>query len=339
MAVTREARSWNDLFAARTRAGVGAGSRRSSRSPANTDADPVRGRLPRPQTFPAAAAATLLAELVAAGDASAFQYAPTRGLPGPLDALADRLEALPGPAPRRRRAADHERRRSRRSSCSASRSSTRATSSSSRARRTSARSWRSAASRPTSSRCRSTTTASRSTSSTRALAAGLRPKLLYTIPDHQNPAGRQPLGRAARRARRAGAPPRLPDRGGRRLPRARLRRRARRRACGASRPTPSCRSGTTSKTFFPGVRLGWAAGPAEVVAQLVVGEAEHRPVRGRARPAAVRGVRAPRLDGRAARALARAVPAPLRAAAGRARAAHARRRRPGRGPRAGSSRG
>jgi 2-aminoadipate transaminase len=27
--------------------------------------------------------------------------------------------------------------------------------------------------------------------------------------------------------------------------------------------------GTTSKTFFPGVRLGWAAGPSEVVAQLV----------------------------------------------------------------------
>jgi 2-aminoadipate transaminase len=28
-------------------------------------------------------------------------------------------------------------------------------------------------------------------------------------------------------------------------------------------------AGTTSKTFFPGVRLGWAAGPPEVCAQLV----------------------------------------------------------------------
>ena len=28
-------------------------------------------------------------------------------------------------------------------------------------------------------------------------------------------------------------------------------------------------AGTTSKTFFPGVRLGWAAGPADVSAQLV----------------------------------------------------------------------
>ncbi len=28
-------------------------------------------------------------------------------------------------------------------------------------------------------------------------------------------------------------------------------------------------AGTTSKTFFPGVRLGWAVGPADVLAQLV----------------------------------------------------------------------
>jgi 2-aminoadipate transaminase len=28
-------------------------------------------------------------------------------------------------------------------------------------------------------------------------------------------------------------------------------------------------AGTTSKTFLPGVRLGWAAGPAEIAAQLV----------------------------------------------------------------------
>jgi DNA-binding transcriptional MocR family regulator len=33
--------------------------------------------------------------------------------------------------------------------------------------------------------------------------------------------------------------------------------------------------GTTSKTFFPGVRLGWATGPAEVITQLVVAKHEH----------------------------------------------------------------
>ena len=34
-------------------------------------------------------------------------------------------------------------------------------------------------------------------------------------------------------------------------------------------PDVVVQAGTTSKTFFPGVRLGWAAGPAEICAQLV----------------------------------------------------------------------
>ncbi len=34
-------------------------------------------------------------------------------------------------------------------------------------------------------------------------------------------------------------------------------------------PDTVVQAGTTSKTFFPGVRLGWAVGPAEVSAQLV----------------------------------------------------------------------
>jgi 2-aminoadipate transaminase len=34
-------------------------------------------------------------------------------------------------------------------------------------------------------------------------------------------------------------------------------------------PDAVVQAGTTSKTFFPGVRLGWAVGPAEVSAQLV----------------------------------------------------------------------
>lgn len=96
----------------------------------------------------------------------------------------------------------------------------------------------------------------------------VRPKLVYTIPDHQNPAGislsaerRQAL---VERARHDGflivedvayrelsfdgdAPPSLWSLG----------------------PDVVVQAGTTSKTFFPGVRLGWAAGPADVVAQLV----------------------------------------------------------------------
>src|SRR4029077_7980287 len=102
----------------------------------------------------------------------------------------------------------------------------------------------------------------------RRLVAGLRPKLLYTIPDHQNPAGvslsaerRALLVELAGRYgflivedvayRELGfdgdAPPSL----------------------WTLAPDVVVQTGTTSKTFFPGVRLGWAVGPAEVSAQLV----------------------------------------------------------------------
>jgi 2-aminoadipate transaminase len=101
------------------------------------------------------------------------------------------------------------------------------------------------------------------------LERGLRPKLLYTIPDHQNPAGvslsterRRELVELARRHgflvvedvayRELGfADEALPS-------------------LWSLAPDVVVQVGTTSKTFFPGVRLGWAAGPAEIVAQLVV---------------------------------------------------------------------
>ncbi|MFL6018430.1 MAG: PLP-dependent aminotransferase family protein, partial [Gaiellaceae bacterium] len=102
----------------------------------------------------------------------------------------------------------------------------------------------------------------------RRLKDGLRPKLLYTIPDHQNPAGvslaaerRAPLVELARHYgflivedvayRELGfsddALPSLWSLG----------------------PDVVVQAGTTSKTFCPGVRLGWAVGPAEVSARLV----------------------------------------------------------------------
>jgi 2-aminoadipate transaminase len=102
----------------------------------------------------------------------------------------------------------------------------------------------------------------------RRLAGGLRPKLVYTIPDHQNPAGvslsverRELLVELARRYgflivedvayRELGfegdAPPSL----------------------WSLAPELVVQAGTTSKTFFPGVRLGWAVAPADVSAQLV----------------------------------------------------------------------
>src|SRR5215467_8637636 len=101
------------------------------------------------------------------------------------------------------------------------------------------------------------------------LAGGLRPKIVYTIPDYQNPTG---LSMSAdRRAELAGL--------------------ARRygflicedvayRELGFSSPPPASlwslapdmvlQAGTFSKIFFPGVRLGWAADPRQVIDKLVV---------------------------------------------------------------------
>jgi 2-aminoadipate transaminase len=101
------------------------------------------------------------------------------------------------------------------------------------------------------------------------LAGGLRPKILYTIPDYQNPTGlsmtaerRQELVALARRYgfliledvayRELGfgqpAPPSL----------------------WSLAPDVVLQAGTFSKVFFPGVRMGWAAGPSEVISRLVV---------------------------------------------------------------------
>ena len=97
----------------------------------------------------------------------------------------------------------------------------------------------------------------------------MRPKILYTIPDFQNPSGlsmtlerRQELVALARQhgfmiledvAYRdlsfAGAPP---------------------PTLWSLAPDVVVQAGTFSKIFCPGFRLGWAAGPAEVVARLVV---------------------------------------------------------------------
>ena len=51
------------------------------------------GGFPDPETFPRERVATLFEEFAASGEATAFQYAPTRGLAGTLDVLAGRLEA------------------------------------------------------------------------------------------------------------------------------------------------------------------------------------------------------------------------------------------------------
>lgn len=268
MAVTPDARRWSELFAERTRAGVGGGILEILALAADTRLIPFAGGFPDPQTFPAAQAAAFLDEIVSTGDLSALEYAPTRGLPGPLDAVAQRLETLQG-----RRPGNDE---------------LLITSGGIEGLELLGKSF---LDRGDTVVCEGPTylgaiMAFRSFEADvqafamdedglrvdeleGALAAGLEPKLLYTIPDHQNPAGvslsserRQALVELARRhgflivedvAYRELAFD------GAALP-----------SLWSLAPDAVVQVGTTSKTFFPGVRLGWAAGPAEVVGQLVV---------------------------------------------------------------------
>ena len=99
------------------------------------------------------------------------------------------------------------------------------------------------------------------------LDGGLRPKLLYTIPDYQNPAGVTLA--AERRAALVELARRTASSSSKTSPTASSASTARASERVVARPDVVVQAGTTSKTFFPGVRLGWAVGPAEVVAQLV----------------------------------------------------------------------
>ncbi|MCI2421773.1 PLP-dependent aminotransferase family protein [Saccharopolyspora sp. K220] len=101
------------------------------------------------------------------------------------------------------------------------------------------------------------------------IGSGVLPKLLYVIPEYQNPSGRV-LSESRRRAlievcRRHGVliaedvAYREIGFTGERLP-----------SLWSMAPDCVVQLGTFSKTFFPGVRLGWAAGPPQVIAQLGV---------------------------------------------------------------------
>lgn len=101
------------------------------------------------------------------------------------------------------------------------------------------------------------------------LANGLRPKLLYTIPDFQNPTG---LTMTAQRREHLVA---LARRYGFLI----VEDVAYRDLWFTQPPPPSLwsaasdvvlQAGTFSKVFCPGVRLGWAAGPAQIITRLVV---------------------------------------------------------------------
>jgi 2-aminoadipate transaminase len=267
LSVTRETRQWDALVAARTRSDVGEGIASVLALLGVPDLISFAGGFPDPETFPRERVSTLFQEFVSAGEASAFQYAPTRGLAGPLGALAGRLERLQG-----RRPADDE---------------LLITSGAIEALELIGKSFLDpgdlvVVEGPT---YLGAIQAFRSFEATlvavpmdeagldvddleQRLAGGLRPKLVYTIPDHQNPAGvslagerREPLVELAHRYgfllvedvayRELGF-------SGDSLP-----------SLWSLAPDVVVQAGTTSKTFFPGVRLGWAVGPVEVCARLV----------------------------------------------------------------------
>jgi 2-aminoadipate transaminase len=225
------------------------------------------GGFPDPETFPRERVSTLFQEFAASGEIAAFQYAPTRGLAGPLDALAARIENLQG-----RRPGEDE---------------LLITSGAIEALELIGKSFIDpgdvvVVEAPT---YLGAIQAFRSFEATlvavplddhgldvedleRRLVGGLRPKLVYCISDHQNPAGvslvverRALLVELASRYgfvivedvayRELGF-------SGETLP-----------SLWSLAPDVVVQAGTTSKTLFPGVRLGWAVGPAEISAQLV----------------------------------------------------------------------
>ena len=267
MAVTPEADRWEALYAARTRGDVGEGIAAVLALLGVPDVISFAGGFPDPATFPRERVSALLGEFAATGEAAAFQYAPTRGLAGALEAFADRIEGQQG----RRPAADE----------------LLITSGAIEALELVGKSFLDAGDLvvvegPTYlgaiQAFRTFETALDAVplddnglqvdELERRLGRGLRPKLVYTIPDHQNPAG---VSLSAER--RSGLVELARTHGflivedvayrelgfaGNALP-----------SLWSLAPDVVIQAGTTSKTLFPGVRLGWAIAPPEVSARLV----------------------------------------------------------------------
>jgi 2-aminoadipate transaminase len=267
VAVTPDADRWEALYAARTRGEVGEGIAAVLGLLGVPDVISFAGGFPDPVTFPRERVSALLGEFAATGEATAFQYAPTRGLAGALEAFADRIEGQQG----RRPGGDE----------------LVITSGAIEALELVGKSFLDTGDLvvvegPTYlgaiQAFRSFETALDAVpldddglqvdELQRRLEAGLRPKLVYTIPDHQNPAGvtlsaerRTVLVELARTHgflivedvayRELGF-------AGQALP-----------SLWSLAPDVVVQAGTTSKTLFPGVRLGWAIAPSDVAARLV----------------------------------------------------------------------
>ena len=259
--------TWNTRFAVRTQSEGSDALAAILALSGRTDIISFAGGLPAPETLPDEQLGVRLRDILASGDSSALQYAPVKGLPGPLGYIGDRLAASEG---RRPDGAELM-----------------ITSGCIEALELLGKTFLDAGDvviveAPT---YMGATMGFRSFGADvvevpvdqdgvqidlleRAFAAH-RPKLFYTVPDYQNPTG---LSLSATRrpelvelARRHGVVV-VEDVTYREL------------GFGASRlpslwsldPDVVVQIGTFSKTFFPGVRLGWAAGPQDVIAQMIL---------------------------------------------------------------------
>ena len=267
MTAAPELTDWTASFARRTRTLGGGEITAILALGGATDVITFSGGFPDPQTFPKDVLGEIAGRLVAQDVAVALQYSPTEGLPGLRDYLAGRLEALQG----RRPAAGELMVTSGGIDCMELMAKSLVDAGD--AVVVEAPSYLGAimAFRGYEADMRGVPMdgdGMRVDVLADMLAAGLRPKVLYTIPDYQNPTGlslagprRHELVELARRYRfliledvayrelgfAGEAPPTL----------------------WSLAPDVVVQAGTFSKTFFPGVRLGWAAGPPEVIAQLV----------------------------------------------------------------------
>ena len=267
MAVTPETRSWEQLFAERTRGDVGDGIAFVLGFLGRPDLISFAGGFPDPLTFPRERASQLLEEFAANGEATAFQYAPTRGLAGTLDAVAGRLELVQGRRP------DEDELVITSGGIEALELVCKTFLDRGDTVLIEAPTYLGAimAFRGFEARIEGVSMDEdglRVDALSALLEGGLRPKLLYTIPDHQNPAGvslsierREALVELARRYGFLvieDVAYRELHFGENALP-----------SLWSLAPDAVIQAGTTSKTFLPGVRLGWASGPAEICAQLV----------------------------------------------------------------------
>jgi 2-aminoadipate transaminase len=263
--VEQQLQAWSERLAQRARGDVGEGIVAVLALAGAKDLISFGGGFPDPATFPGPALAEILSELIATGDASAFQYSPTQGLATVREYLRERLARLEGLEPQEPELL--------------------VTSGGIEGLELLGKSFLDPGDTviveaPT---YMGAIMAFRSFEANligvsmdddglrvdelEDVAAGARAKLLYTIPDHQNPAGvslsterRHALIDFARRTgtlvvedvayRELGFH-------GERQP-----------SLWALGPDVVVQIGTFSKTFFPGVRLGWATGPAEVIAHL-----------------------------------------------------------------------